>query len=223
MNQKLTKKLWETFPLLYRDNDKPITQTLVPFGFPEKGWYNLIYELSSKLESLIEKYLKDNPNLSCSVCGCEKEKHYGSKTPNPGKCLAVHKWQTKSVYCSYNAWPKFVPYRLASLYYKIKQKIVNAINWILGLFYSELYTCFCEEYEPNYPRASQVKEKWGMLNMYLTFDTDEMYDLISEYEEKSKTICEDCGKPGSLRDDLPWILTLCDEHYKSQLKRFDKI
>ncbi len=37
--------------------------------------------------------------------------------------------------------------------------------------------------------------------------------IVGNYEEKSAHICETCGKPGSLRTDLGWMLTLCDEHY----------
>jgi hypothetical protein len=44
-------------------------------------------------------------------------------------------------------------------------------------------------------------------------------DLIEEYENKSYYICEECGKPGKYRGDLGWKLTLCDNHYKKELKR----
>jgi len=63
-------------------------------------------------------------------------------------------------------------------------------------------------------RIVQIKEKWGSLRVYTNFGTDVSNKCIEEYEKKSTTICEICGKPGNLREDLSWIQTLCDDHYK---------
>ena len=59
----------------------------------------------------------------------------------------------------------------------------------------------------------QIKEKWGGLRAYCGGATMEFFDVIDQAEEESYTICEECGQPGILREDLGWILTLCDEHY----------
>lgn len=69
-----------------------------------------------------------------------------------------------------------------------------------------------------YPRASQVKEKFGGLRFYLSSGTDEMYDLCHEAEKKSYSICENCGEPGKQRDD-GWIFTLCDNCNKKKNKK----
>lgn len=136
MHQKLTKKLQQSFPLLYNDCRNPDPrQTLMCFGFEVgDGWYQLLYDLSSKLEPLIAKYKAEidaDPEIA------EEDK----------------KW---------------------------------------------------------YPRASQVKEKFGTLRFYMTSGTDEMCQLINEAENKSAEICETCGKPGKLRGG-GWITCLCDE------------
>lgn len=71
----------------------------------------------------------------------------------------------------------------------------------------------------------QVKEKWGGLRFYYQgyyfdtkvgddFTTDELYRRVEQAEKESFTICEDCGKEGTLREDLSWISTLCQEHYE---------
>jgi hypothetical protein len=61
MNKELTEKLWNDFPLLYRDKNGPITQTLIPFGFEcSSGWEPIIRSLSAKLEPLIQKFIDDN-------------------------------------------------------------------------------------------------------------------------------------------------------------------
>jgi hypothetical protein len=41
--------------------------------------------------------------------------------------------------------------------------------------------------------------------------TDKIYDIISLFEEASFLICEKCGKPGVVREDRWWMLTLCDK------------
>ena len=61
--------------------------------------------------------------------------------------------------------------------------------------------------------ASQVKEKFARLRFYVDNCNEEGHKLIDEAERKSGTICEECGKPGKVREDLGWVRTLCDEHY----------
>jgi hypothetical protein len=57
----------------------------------------------------------------------------------------------------------------------------------------------------------QCKEKFGMLRVYTCGGSDLTSDVISEYEERSATICEKCGAVGELRKDRSWWLTLCDK------------
>ena len=60
-----------------------------------------------------------------------------------------------------------------------------------------------------YPKASQVKEKYGGLRFYMSCGTDEIFGLISEAETLSYKTCEECGKPGEERGGS-WIYTHCD-------------
>ena len=60
-------------------------------------------------------------------------------------------------------------------------------------------------------QASQIKEKYGELRVYMMSATDEVFDLIDEYTEKSLSVCEMCGKPGKLYSD-GWMKTRCEEH-----------
>lgn len=65
---------------------------------------------------------------------------------------------------------------------------------------------------PGY-RVDQVKSKFGTLHFYATFpggyDSDGQ-ELINEYEQKSATICEDCGRPGTPGTEGAWVSTRCD-------------
>lgn len=60
-------------------------------------------------------------------------------------------------------------------------------------------------------KVVQLKEKYGTLRAYFNWETDEISNLVEVAEEKSAITCEECGKPGKLRTDRYWILTLCDE------------
>lgn len=61
--------------------------------------------------------------------------------------------------------------------------------------------------------AAQVKEKWGGLRFYITMGTDEMYDIIDEYERLSILTCQECGEQAKRRADK-WIATLCDDCFE---------
>jgi len=65
----------------------------------------------------------------------------------------------------------------------------------------------------------QVKEKFGMLRFYTNFEIGKMRKYIEEAEKESANTCEICGKKGKLRDDLGWIVTLCDKHYSEKLNK----
>ena len=60
-------------------------------------------------------------------------------------------------------------------------------------------------------KVTQVKEKFGGLRFYIGGGSKEVHDAINRAENKSYTICEDCGSPGKLRSNRYWELTLCDE------------
>jgi hypothetical protein len=67
-----------------------------------------------------------------------------------------------------------------------------------------------------YIALDQVKEKFGTLRIYYTdYSNDPEYvsGVIDFAENMSVHICEDCGKPGKIRNDLSWMKTLCEDHY----------
>lgn len=69
-----------------------------------------------------------------------------------------------------------------------------------------------------WPKAVQVKEKFGTLRFYMTFKTPGMAALIRKAEDKSAVTCEVCGKPGEGRSQRSWIMTLCEECDKDDKK-----
>ena len=56
-----------------------------------------------------------------------------------------------------------------------------------------------------------IESKYGSLRISLAGPLrPELEELASQAEEQSQRICEACGKTGRLREDRPWIVTLCD-------------
>jgi hypothetical protein len=66
--------------------------------------------------------------------------------------------------------------------------------------------------EENFPRASQMKEKYGVLCFYVTNYLDEFEEPIHEAEKRSTMTCEVCGRSGELMTSGHWLKTLCQEH-----------
>ena len=55
MNEELTKKLYEKYPTIFSDKDKPDTESLMCYGLDHgDGWYDIIDKLCEKLR-LIER------------------------------------------------------------------------------------------------------------------------------------------------------------------------
>src|SRR3990172_3799704 len=145
MKKKLDEKLVKDFPLLYADRNKDIGSTAMCWGFDcDDGWEPILRDLSSKLEPMIKKFYEDHKDeIGCSGCGCDRKEHYASSTSSPGKCLAICRLQTKHAWCKYGNFNhgKVLNYLYHRLYMVLKQKVVNAINYVLGLFFHKLQTC----------------------------------------------------------------------------------
>lgn len=58
-------------------------------------------------------------------------------------------------------------------------------------------------------KIEEIKEKYGGLRIYASSIIEEVYKLISEYEDKADTVCDICGDTGSLYIKNGWLETLC--------------
>ena len=65
-------------------------------------------------------------------------------------------------------------------------------------------------------RLDQVKEKWGLLRVYLA-DESRRYEtapglkaLLAAFERRSSSVCQDCGALGQRQANGGRIFTLCD-------------
>jgi hypothetical protein len=57
--------------------------------------------------------------------------------------------------------------------------------------------------------AMQVKEKYGTLCFYAAHCNDEGYEAIDRAEKLSMKTCENCGREGTTKGSVGWVLTLC--------------
>ena len=114
---------------------------------------------------------------------------------------------------------EYIINRLKYLYYKIKysknvwyggslsrETALRSVGKGWSKLINNLYDA-----KPKRTKVVQVKEKWGTLHFYTSHSVGWYEDLIIYYDHLSETICEQCGKPGKLRSDRGWVLTLCDE------------
>jgi hypothetical protein len=64
MKDELDEKLVNAHPLLYRDRSKSMMETCMYWGFEcGDGWFDLIWDLSQKLERLIQKVKEASPTV----------------------------------------------------------------------------------------------------------------------------------------------------------------
>jgi len=186
MNNKKCSKLTRKFPLLYAS---------APHIECGDGWYEVIYKLSSKLESLIEETSRQI--TSCFVCRCEKDEHKNDS------CAKVHIVPAR-INLSKKAKTKFK--------YKIYSAIDNVVNKFLSFFHvKRRVSCFCRGFELNHPRAIQIKEKLGTLRFYMSSQTKEMGALILDAERESSETCEACGRKGThTSTSSGWLKVVCN-------------
>lgn len=60
-----------------------------------------------------------------------------------------------------------------------------------------------------------IKEKYGVLRIDIYGVDDETLDKISELEDRSGTMCEECGEKGETEEGPGgWIKTSCKKHKK---------
>jgi hypothetical protein len=70
--------------------------------------------------------------------------------------------------------------------------------------------------------VTQIKEKYASLSFYVGSATEEVFDIINEYEHLSIRICESCGKNGRVINHFGWYKTLCESCEKDWVNSVQK-
>lgn len=72
MKKELDDKLCNAFPNLYADRHASMRETCMCWGFPQNGWFDIIWRLSEKLEAEILKLPEDKRHL-CKASQCKEK------------------------------------------------------------------------------------------------------------------------------------------------------
>jgi len=84
--------------------------------------------------------------------------------------------------------------------------------------WNNLYDDLLNELGPYNVMIIQAKEKYVRLWIYCEPCPDEIFDILRKYEDMSETVCEVCGKEGSIHKIFgDWLKTLCDNCYTTHL------
>ena len=220
MKDQLQEKLYKDFPLLYRNHKLTTKESPMGRGIStSNGWFELIKELSSKLEPLIQNQLDNDAHPYICFCGCPRYKHghIADDTFHTGACTHVFKPAYKIPNYGFVVPNSKFLYTYRNTRQKIKTKINNFLKYISPVVYNAA-PCKCEKYEQKHAAVLQVKQKYGHLCFYMSDATDEIQKIVSEYEAKGITTCESCGNPGILREGR-WRFVECDTCYSKRSKQ----
>lgn len=84
-----------------------------------------------------------------------------------------------------------------------------------GEGWRDIYTPLIELCAALGVEVTQIKEKFGGLRFYVRGYRPYLDKVIQWAEAESYRTCEECGRPGQLRQDS-WMKTLCDEHHNKE-------
>ena len=86
-------------------------------------------------------------------------------------------------------------------------------GWEPLILQAEAIVCkYNQEHPDDEPiEFTQIKEKFGKLNLYTWPHIKEVDNQLRELENQSLNICEECGKPAKRIKYHDWLYTLCDD------------
>lgn len=141
MNPELDRKLVEACPNLYRQRNGDIRQSCMPFGFPGDGWFNLLWDLSLKLEKLIVDNIPDEDKIIVvdyrSLCKDDEEMEWKL---NKYGIRSLPSWDEETKTYTRNENPRHSVY--AS---QVKEKL-GGLRFYLSMGSDEMYD-LCHEAE----------------------------------------------------------------------------
>ncbi|PBK63869.1 hypothetical protein ARMSODRAFT_519633 [Armillaria solidipes] len=79
----------------------------------------------------------------------------------------------------------------------------------------------CEELKGKDVVFSQIKEKFGQPRIYVEKGDEETLKYLSEMEENSAKVCEECGGAGNLADSYGFLFATCEECAKKGRREYE--
>lgn len=207
MNEELTRKLVQRFPVIYQGFYDNMSETCMCWGFEcGDGWFPIIWQLSLAIESELgytqgqieeflwnKKWSKRWNALIYKLSPVQRDKQERRGTGS--KDDPIHWVVTEK---AKGTWDE----RLVRFLFGQKEKRRGFDVDRLGL--KRLV------WHPNTGFAvSQVKEKFGGLRFYCP-GNERINQYVNFAEHLAEITCEECGKPGKLRERRGWLATECD-------------
>lgn len=104
-------------------------------------------------------------------------------------------------FCGYKCtWYDVIPEGWKNAFGK---QLINDINQAAGKHKHDLW-------------ITDIKEKWGRLNIYTNGTTDKVLEVIHFYEDLSICYCIECGKPARWITPYGYISYLCNDCSKGK-------
>lgn len=98
-----------------------------------------------------------------------------------------------------------------SKYAKDDRTSIQLFAWEVGDGWLQLIDEFLSNVTTSNPQIVQIKEKFGGLRIYGSFNAEDEA-LLEVYEEKAYHTCDACSSPGRLISTNGWLSVRCDTH-----------
>ena len=98
----------------------------------------------------------------------------------------------------------------------IREGWYDLIDKYLGLMYNH-----CQE-TGNYIKITDIKEKFGGLDINFHDGDDVTFQLMIEVNRESRHICEFCSYPDAKQTTMKeegWVYTICDKCYENKIHK----
>ena len=95
--------------------------------------------------------------------------------------------------------------------------------WVIRNLCAEITAAYAAEGLEVEIAPTQIKEKYGGLRFYYSSTgrcLPVVDDIICKYEDIAENTCEECGKPGKLRNHQSWDMVRCESCF--QIKKQDE-
>ncbi len=182
MSPELEKKLFAKYPKIFVQRKLPMTHTAMCWGISTgDGWYNIIDQLCRQIQHHVDWKRKERAR-SLLHNRALKRAFKGDKS----SLLKFHSYKGEVTDWTIRAVEKDLKTYSGDKVVKITPKMPQI-------------------------QAVQVKEKFGTLRFYTNFSDDYINGMITMAESMTAVTCEECGKPGKVRNS-GWIYVACDEH-----------
>jgi hypothetical protein len=183
MSPELEQKLFDKYPKLFVQRKLPMTQTAMCWGIETgDGWYTILDRLCNQIQHTVDWKRKQR-----------------------AQDLIHHRAIKRAIKGDKSALIRYHSYRgkVTDHTHKLVQYDIVQAEQLLKF----------PTIQPKIPKiqAVQVKEKFGTLRFYTNYSDDYIDGLIAMAENMTDVTCEECGKPGKVRDG-GWIYVACDEH-----------